>query len=133
MTNAKTGKSGRSLGDRGECARCRNGDLIGKAASWKQRLRHLRWLFRAKFARRVTNSLAAVGLFLIGATAASPQNPARSGNTPAVLENHDRPMEVPFQCTEEDMEWAGLSCTEQDPCPAYFELAAAAASAARNF
>jgi photosystem II stability/assembly factor-like uncharacterized protein len=42
-------------------------------------------------------------------------------------------MEVPFQCTEEDMEWAGLSCTEQDPCPAYFELAAAEPSGARIF
>lgn len=72
-------------------------------------------------------------LFLIGATAASAQTPDRSGNTAAVLENHDRPMEVPFQCTEEDMEWAGLSCTEQDPCPAYFELAAAEPSGARIF
>lgn len=31
------------------------------------------------------------------------------------------------------MEWAGLSCTEQDPCPAYFELAAAEPSGARIF
>src|SRR5579864_9490485 len=42
-----------------------------------------------------------------------------------VLENTGKPIVVPFQCTEEDMRWAGLSCTEQDPCPVYFELAAA--------
>jgi hypothetical protein len=31
------------------------------------------------------------------------------------------------------MAWAGLSCTEQDPCPAYFELAATEPSGARIF
>jgi len=42
-----------------------------------------------------------------------------------VLENMGKPIRLPFQCTEEDMRWAGLSCTEQEPCPVYFELAAA--------
>ena len=42
-----------------------------------------------------------------------------------LLENQGRPMAVPFECTEDDIAWAGLSCTEQEPCPAYFELAAA--------
>jgi hypothetical protein len=78
-------------------------------------------------------SLAALGLFVGWTGGAGAQNPARSGNPVAILENHDRPMEVPFQCTEEDMEWAGLSCTEQDPCPAYFELAAAEPSGSRVF
>src|SRR5215831_12163576 len=128
-----TRKSGRSLGDRGECARCRNGDLMGKAATSKQKLRPLRWLFRAKFWVGVMKSLAALGLFVGWTGGAGAQNPARSGNHVAVLENHDRPMEVPFQCTEEDMEWAGLSCTEQDPCPAYFELAAAEPSGSKIF
>jgi hypothetical protein len=45
---------------------------------------------------------------------------------PIVLENEGRPMNVPFRCIEDDIAWAGLSCSEQDPCPAYFELAAAA-------
>jgi hypothetical protein len=41
-----------------------------------------------------------------------------------VLENQGRPMSVPFECTDEDIAWGGLSCSEQDPCPVYFELAA---------
>jgi hypothetical protein len=50
------------------------------------------------------------------------QNTA-SESKPAVLENQGRPMSVPFECTDDDIAWAGLSCTEQDPCPVYFELA----------
>ena len=34
------------------------------------------------------------------------------------------PLRVPFQCTNEDMDWAGMSCTEEEPCPVYLELAA---------
>lgn len=43
----------------------------------------------------------------------------------AVLENQGKPMNVPFHCTDDDIAWAGLGCSEQDPCPAYFELTAA--------
>jgi hypothetical protein len=133
MTNGQAGKSGRSLGDRGECARCRNGDLMGKAASSKQKLPPIRWLFRAKILRPVIRALAATGLILAVVGYTTAQEPAAPGKAAAVLENHDRPMEVPFKCTEEDMEWAGLSCSEQDPCPAYFELAAAEPSGPRIF
>jgi hypothetical protein len=77
--------------------------------------------------------LATIGLILAMGGSATAQEPAAPGKAAAVLENHDRPMEVPFKCTDEDMEWAGLSCTEQDPCPAYFELAAAEPSGARIF
>jgi hypothetical protein len=129
--NARVIKSGRSLGDRGECARCRNGDLMGKAAASKQKLPPARWLFRAKVLLPVT-SFVATGLFLVVSGPLSAQTSAVSASQ-AILENHDRPMEVPFHCSEEDMEWAGLSCTEQDPCPAYFELAAAEPSGARIF
>jgi len=50
---------------------------------------------------------------------------APTKETPAILENQGKPMSLPFRCTEDDMAWAGMSCSEQDPCPAYFELAAA--------
>src|SRR5690348_5983015 len=40
------------------------------------------------------------------------------------LTNSGAPLRVPFQCTNEDMEWAGMSCTEEEPCPVYLELAA---------
>ena len=33
-------------------------------------------------------------------------------------------MAVPFTCTDEDMQWAGMSCTEEQPCPVYLELSA---------
>ena len=33
-------------------------------------------------------------------------------------------MVLPFQCTAEDIQWAGLSCTEEEPCPLYLELTA---------
>jgi hypothetical protein len=133
MIDVEAGKSGRSLGDRGECARCRNGDLIGKAVRSKQKLPPLRWLFRAKTWCLVKEAVATFGLILAIGGFAAAQEAAAPGKAAAVLENHDRPIEVPFQCTEEDMEWAGLSCTEQDPCPAYFELAAAEPSGARIF
>ncbi len=32
-------------------------------------------------------------------------------------------MRVPFQCTEADSQSAGLSCSEEAPCPVYLELA----------
>ncbi len=39
------------------------------------------------------------------------------------LENTGKPMRVPFQCSEEDVEAYGLTCTAEDPCPVYVELA----------
>ncbi len=32
-------------------------------------------------------------------------------------------MRVPFECTEADTSAAGLSCSEEDPCPVFLELA----------
>lgn len=55
---------------------------------------------------------------------------AQAPETPAApkgadkLTNTGAPLRVPFQCTNEDMEWAGMSCTEEEPCPVYLELAA---------
>ena len=33
-------------------------------------------------------------------------------------------MRVPFQCTDDDMQWAGMSCSEEEPCPVYLEVSA---------
>jgi photosystem II stability/assembly factor-like uncharacterized protein len=41
------------------------------------------------------------------------------------LTNTGKPMLLPFRCSEEDIHWAGLSCTEEEPCPVFLELAAA--------
>ena len=40
------------------------------------------------------------------------------------LENTGKPMRVPFHCTGDDMQWAGLSCTQEEPCPVFLELTA---------
>jgi len=44
--------------------------------------------------------------------------------SPPVLENTGKPVVVPFQCSLEDIQAAGLSCSEEDPCPIYLELTA---------
>jgi hypothetical protein len=42
----------------------------------------------------------------------------------APLANNGQPIIVPFQCTNEDIDWAGMTCSEEEPCPVYLELAA---------
>jgi hypothetical protein len=60
--------------------------------------------------------------------------PAQPGQTPAAtpgaaapaaIENNGKPMTVAFECTAEDVRWAGLTCSEDEPCPIYLELTAA--------
>jgi hypothetical protein len=41
---------------------------------------------------------------------------------PPVFTYTGKPITLPMQCTIDDMQWAGLSCTEDDPCPMYLEL-----------
>lgn len=31
-------------------------------------------------------------------------------------------MLLPFHCTDDDMQWAGMSCSEEEPCPLYVEV-----------
>jgi len=44
-----------------------------------------------------------------------------------VLQNLGKPMRVEFNCTDSDMLSAGMSCSEEEPCPVYLELSAAEA------
>lgn len=53
-----------------------------------------------------------------GALAESPR--------PAILENNGKPMLLPFQCTDEDIRAAGLSCSDEEPCPTFLELSSVA-------
>src|SRR5271169_1629876 len=50
--------------------------------------------------------------------AESPKNEV----SPPLLRNEGKPMSIPFACTEDDMQWAGMSCSEDEPCPVYLEL-----------
>jgi hypothetical protein len=50
---------------------------------------------------------------------------------PTLLENSGKPMTIPFHCAEEDSQWAGLACSEDDPCPMYLEISAVEAAGSR--
>ncbi len=78
-----------------------------------------------------------LGLSLAGLLAAQFQLPPPGGAPPQelskpvekppekpVLANNGRPMVVSYRCAEEDMTWAGLACSEDEPCRFYLELAA---------
>src|SRR5579872_434116 len=58
----------------------------------------------------------AIGIMLVAATLAAQE--------PAVLENLGKPILLPFRCTQEDIQSAGLSCSAEEPCPMYLELTA---------
>ena len=49
------------------------------------------------------------------------------------LRNAGKPMLVEYQCSLEDIQFAGLSCTEDDPCPIYLDLSAVEAVGNRIF
>ena len=70
---------------------------------------------------RFATAIVAALLFAIGSNAQ--QQPATVSAKPR-LENTGTPMQVDFECTEEDLHVAGLPCTADDPCPVYLELAA---------
>jgi hypothetical protein len=50
-----------------------------------------------------------------------------------LLENTGKPIRLPFQCTDDDIQWAGMTCSAQDPCPVYLELLAVGAIGERLF
>ena len=43
---------------------------------------------------------------------------------PVILENAGKPMRLPFACSDEDMISTGMTCTIEEPCAVYLELAA---------
>jgi photosystem II stability/assembly factor-like uncharacterized protein len=64
---------------------------------------------------------------MIGILAASLAIPPHAQERPAnptavVLGNDGTPMLVPFRCTDEDIRWAGLSCSEDAPCSIFLEI-----------
>ncbi len=42
------------------------------------------------------------------------------------LRNSGAPIQMAFHCTDDDMQWAGMTCSDEEPCPVYLELAHAA-------
>jgi len=52
---------------------------------------------------------------------------------PPVLQNDGKPMKVECVCSAADIQSAGLSCTNDEPCPLYLELDSVATAADRIF
>lgn len=70
--------------------------------------------------------LLALPFALSLAARAQDQAAEQPSPAPPLLENHGRPMQLPFRCTGEDIRWAGLSCSEEEPCPVFLELSSVA-------
>lgn len=51
----------------------------------------------------------------------------------ALLQSSGGPIHVGFRCTDDDLQWAGLTCSEEDPCPIYLELSHIAAVGQKLF
>jgi hypothetical protein len=56
-----------------------------------------------------------------------------SAQEPVVLKNTGQPIRVPFECAEEELQAAGLLCTEEEPCAIYLELNAVAPAGRKIF
>jgi hypothetical protein len=50
-----------------------------------------------------------------------------------VLKNTGEPIRVPFACAEDELQEAGLLCTEEEPCAVYLELSAIATAGKKLF
>jgi len=74
----------------------------------------------------------AIALFLVCVTEAqtppavpdTAEPPKAESKNPPLLRNEGKAMAVPFTCTDDDMQWAGMSCSEEEPCAVYLELSA---------
>ncbi|HLK62394.1 MAG TPA: hypothetical protein VKU19_03085 [Bryobacteraceae bacterium] len=61
---------------------------------------------------------------MAGAQDQPPALPTPGSPAAPVLENTGKPIVLPFECTTEAIQFAGLSCSEEEPCPLYLELTA---------
>jgi len=93
---------------------------------------------RARVAFRIGSSLilAAFGALAqdqppVSIPPAQQQAATVTESAPVTIENRGKPMEVPFACSADDVQWGGLSCSDDQPCPVFLELAAADAAGSR--
>jgi hypothetical protein len=54
-----------------------------------------------------------------------------SGGPASMLSNSGEPMKVGYVCPQEDLAAAGMSCSDDDPCPVYLELSNISAAGKR--
>ena len=72
-------------------------------------------------------------LCLAAGAAAQVEKPAEQPAESPPLRNTGKPMIVDYNCGAEDIRLAGLSCTIDDPCPVFLELASVEAAGNRIF
>ena len=82
-------------------------------------------------ANRLQTSLAALCAASIGLFVAVFCLLAQS-DSPPLVENGGKPIVLPYECTAEDVHFAGMTCSEEEPCPVYLELAAAGFAGGRT-
>lgn len=82
---------------------------------------------------RLSIALGAGFLCVAGVAAAQVEKPAEQPTENPPLQNTGKPMIVDYRCGEEDIRLAGLSCTIEDPCPVFLELASVEAVGNRIF
>jgi hypothetical protein len=64
---------------------------------------------------------------------APPASPPPAPAPPPVFAYEGKPITLPFHCSIEDMRWAGMTCSEDEPCPIYLELSSTEAVGDRVF
>jgi len=69
-------------------------------------------------------AFAAALILIPGAACAQSDQPPEQPAQVQPLLNDGKPMVVEYHCTADDIHSAGLSCTLDDPCPLFLELAA---------
>jgi hypothetical protein len=73
------------------------------------------------------------GFLCLPTAAAQVEKPAEQPAEIPPLQNTGKPLIVDYRCGEEDIRLAGLSCTIEDPCPVFLELASVEAVGNRIF
>jgi photosystem II stability/assembly factor-like uncharacterized protein len=68
--------------------------------------------------------LMCAGLFAQDMPPQTTVPPSPAAPVPLTLQNDGKPITLPFQCTGDDIRWAGMACSEDEPCPIYLELSA---------
>ena len=64
---------------------------------------------------------------------AAPQQPLVQKTPETVLRNTGKPLQVPFECAEEELQSVGLLCTEEEPCAIFLELSGVASAGKKLF
>ncbi len=76
-------------------------------------------------------TFALIVFFRLTVSAAAQEPPPAPAPQVRVMEYAGKPIAFPFRCTDDDIQWAGLTCSQNEPCPIYLELSALEASGDR--